>query len=54
MLSNRVFEQRIYNYFSSKLETKTKKIASYNFKDNKEYKTENISVNGKDIFAVYL
>ncbi|MBU3109817.1 AAA family ATPase [Clostridium gasigenes] len=34
MLSNRVFEQRIYNYFSSKLETKTKNIASYNFKDN--------------------
>ena len=26
----------------------------FNFKDNKEYKIENINVNGKDIFAVYL
>ena len=33
-ISNRVFEQRIYNYFSSKLETKTKRIGIYNFKDN--------------------
>lgn len=33
-VSNRIFEQRIYNYFSSKLETKTKNISNYNFKEN--------------------
>lgn len=33
-VSNRIFEQRIYNYFSSKLETKTKNISNYNFKQN--------------------
>lgn len=30
-LSNRVFEQRIYNYFSSKLETKMRNIGVYDF-----------------------
>jgi len=31
-LSNRIFEQRLYNYFSSKLENKTD-MSSYNFRD---------------------
>lgn len=33
-VSNRTFEQRIYNYFSSKIETKTKNLSDYNFKEN--------------------
>ena len=32
-ISNRVFEQRLYNYYSSKLENKVD-MSSYNFKDN--------------------
>lgn len=32
-ISNRVYEQRIYNYMSSKIETSTN-ISSYNFRDN--------------------
>ncbi len=33
-ISNRVFEQIIYNYFSSKLENTTYNIINYNFRDN--------------------
>ena len=32
-ISNRIFQQRLYNYFSSKLENKTD-MSHYNFKDN--------------------
>jgi hypothetical protein len=33
-VSNRVFEQRIYNYYSSKLETTINNMTLYNFKEN--------------------
>lgn len=33
-VSNRVFEQRIYNYFASNVETSTENISNYNFRDN--------------------
>ena len=32
-ISNRIFEQRLYNYYSSKLENKVD-MSSYNFKEN--------------------
>jgi len=32
-ISNRIFQQRLYNYFSSKLENKTD-MSNYNFRDN--------------------
>lgn len=33
-ISNRVFEQRIYNYFSSKLENGVENMNAYNFREN--------------------
>lgn len=33
-INNRIFEQRIYNYFVSKLENKINTMTSYNFRDN--------------------
>lgn len=33
-ISNRIFEQRIYNYFISKLENNVNNITSYNFREN--------------------
>lgn len=33
-VSNRIYEQRIYNYFTSKLENTTNKMDKYNFKEN--------------------
>lgn len=33
-VSNRIFEQRVYNYFTSKLENNIDKMITYNFRDN--------------------
>ncbi|MGL6108235.1 hypothetical protein [Romboutsia sp.] len=33
-ISNRIFEQVIYNYFTSKLENNIKKMTTYNFREN--------------------
>lgn len=33
-ISNRIFEQRIYNYFISKLENNINNMTTYNFREN--------------------
>ncbi|MFT8349426.1 MAG: AAA family ATPase, partial [Clostridium saccharoperbutylacetonicum] len=45
-MSNRIFEQMLYNYFSSKLENKTD-ISTYNFEEIIDYE-------GKKIFMVFV
>lgn len=58
-ISNKIFEEIIYNYMLSKIKTSTKNMSLYNFKENfikenKEFKEEKIDVKDKNIFGVYV
>lgn len=56
-ISNKIFEEVIYNYMASKLITKAKDMSNYmifNFNKNKEFKEEVVNEENKEIFTVYV
>ena len=52
-IANGIYEQTLYNYYSSKLENKID-MSNYNFNQNKEYRNEKIVFEGKEIFTVWV
>lgn len=50
-VSNRVYEQRIYNYFASKLDNNLEKMSKYNFKEN--FVKENNSLDIKRVLLKF-
>ena len=52
-IANNIFKQRLYNYFSSKIEENID-MSYYNFNKGKEYKSEKLMIDNKEIFIVWV